>query len=88
MNKQQITKNLHAIGASWAVTDQRRNGSYTVHPYRADPQENAILYFYSLKELANWIDVKREAGELTRATETTYGVAFDGDTWYVTDMGF
>jgi len=80
MNHQQITQGLREIGAAWAVRDdkycspndpfeaqQRGEKTYHIHPDAAHPYQNDIRRFYSLAEIAAYIQACEEAGEAIKA---------------------
>ena len=77
MTHAQATEALQSIGAAWAVTDQKvrlpndapdGRASYHVHSDAAYPHERHIRRFFTLTEVAHYIEARRlAAADISRA---------------------
>jgi len=79
-SKAQITKKLKEINAAWAMRNNKcvlpedaQNGStrptYHIHPDRSYPHQNSIMRFDTLAEIAEYIEVRKQAIALDDGTE-------------------
>ena len=63
--KGKITAALRELGMAWAISDEKFEDAWHVHPDAASPRQESIVEFGNLDDLEAYITASRKA----RATE-------------------
>jgi hypothetical protein len=82
MNKKQITKGLLVIGACWAISAEKYQGTsfnefrprYHIHPDCSYPHEKNIMKFDTLRDIAGYISIIKHIQKENLDNEQAYGL--------------